>query len=56
MGNTSFTLEYVALRSETDEVQADGNSTIVWVDYDTGRPIPIPDKLREALDPPDYSV
>ena len=50
VGNSSFTLDYVALRTETDEVVADGDSTIVWVDYDTGHP------LREALMPPDYSV
>jgi acyl-CoA thioester hydrolase len=56
VGNTSFTLEYVALRAGTDEVVADGTSAIVWVNYETGRPIPIPDIIRQAINPPDYSV
>jgi acyl-CoA thioesterase FadM len=28
---------------------ADGSGVIVWVDYTTGRPVPLPDGLREAI-------
>ena len=49
MGRTSFTHDYVVLRQGTDEVVADGTSVVVWVDYDAGKSIPVPEKLKERI-------
>ena len=49
IGRRSFNLEYgVFLRGE-DALVAEGKSAVVWVDYDAGRAIPLPEALRRAL-------
>lgn len=55
LGTTSFTMEYAIFLAGTGELVADGSGVIVWLDYQTGRPLPLPAVLRErlnALDPP----
>ena len=50
VGGKSFTLEYALLRRGTDELVADGSSVVVWVDYDSGKAIPLPDALKRAIE------
>lgn len=40
---------YVERRSQDRERVADGTGVIVWVDYSTGKPVPLPDGLRESI-------
>jgi acyl-CoA thioester hydrolase len=49
LGHTSFTLDYVLLRREDDAVVADGSSVVVWVDYDEGKSIPVPVRLKARI-------
>jgi acyl-CoA thioester hydrolase len=49
LGNTSFTMEYEILDAATDERVADGAGVIVWVDYQSGLPEPLPEGLRAAI-------
>jgi len=49
LGHTSFTMDYEILDAATDERVADGAGVIVWVDYGTGKPEPIPAGLRAAI-------
>jgi acyl-CoA thioester hydrolase len=45
----SFELEYGIFDRETGEVVADGTSVVVWVDYDAGKAIPLPEGLKTAI-------
>ena len=49
LGRTSFLLEYLILRRGTEDVVADGNSVVVWVDYAAGSSLPVPETLRQRL-------
>lgn len=49
IGRTSFTMTYEIVVAGTADRVADGAGVIVWVDYESGRPEPIPDGLREAM-------
>ena len=49
LGYTSFTLEHFLIREGPEELIADGSSVVVLADYDTGRPVPLPDGLRKAI-------
>lgn len=49
IGGKSFTLEYVILRRDSEELVADGSSVVVWVDYAAGRSIPLPEPLKESI-------
>jgi acyl-CoA thioester hydrolase len=49
LGRTSFTMEYEIVDAGTDERVADGAGVIVWVDYETGLPEPIPEGLQAAI-------
>jgi acyl-CoA thioester hydrolase len=49
IGRTSFKMEYTLIRVEDRATVADGSGVIVWVDYSTGKPVPLPDGLREAI-------
>jgi acyl-CoA thioester hydrolase len=49
LGRTSFTMDYEILDAATAERVADGAGVIVWVDYGTGKPEPIPEGLRAAI-------
>lgn len=50
IGSTSFTLEYAIYRRGTEELIADGSSVIVWVDYDQGKAIAVPEALVKAIE------
>jgi acyl-CoA thioester hydrolase len=49
LGRTSFTMDYEILDAQTGERVADGAGVIVWVDYESGLPEPLPDGLRAAI-------
>jgi acyl-CoA thioester hydrolase len=49
IGGSSFTLIYGLFRAGEDEVVAQGQSVVVWVDYAAGRSEALPDALRDAL-------
>lgn len=51
LGNSSVTYEIGLFRRGTDEPAAVGHFVHVWVDRTTRRPVPIPDKIRRALEP-----
>ncbi len=49
IGRSSFRMEYEILYRGTDDRVADGTGVIVWVDYATGKPIPLPEALKEEI-------
>ncbi|MFY9824254.1 MAG: thioesterase family protein [Thermoanaerobaculia bacterium] len=49
IGRSSFKMEYEILYRDTDDRVADGTGVIVWVDYGTGKPIPLPESLKEEI-------
>jgi acyl-CoA thioester hydrolase len=49
IGRSSFKMEYEILRRESGERVADGGGVIVWVDYGTGRSIPLPEAFKEEI-------
>ena len=49
IGGKAFTLSY-AIRDVADgEIAADGDSVCVWVDYQAGRAMPLPEPLIEKI-------
>lgn len=48
IGRTSFHLDYAILRGG-DELVADGSSVVVWVDYERGESIPLPERLKARI-------
>ena len=49
IGRSSFRMDYEIVHRGTEERVADGHGVIVWVDYDAGRSIPLPEGLRESI-------
>ncbi|HWM92666.1 MAG TPA: thioesterase family protein [Thermoanaerobaculia bacterium] len=52
IGRSSFRMDYEIVYRGTDvlsERVADGHGVIVWVDYGTGRSIPLPESLKQAI-------
>lgn len=49
IGRSSFKMEYELFYRGTDERVADGTGVIVWVDYGTGKSIPLPESLKEEI-------
>jgi len=50
IGTTSFTMRHVASRISDGAVVGRGIGVVVLVDYDAGRPSPIPAPMRQALE------
>lgn len=49
VGNTSLTLAHrLAAAGDRAMVYADGTSVLVWVDPDTGKPVPLPGSVVAA--------
>jgi acyl-CoA thioester hydrolase len=51
LGNSSVTYEIGLFRSDSEEPAALGRFVHVWVDRETRRPVPIPSKIKRALEP-----
>ena len=49
IGRSSFRMEYEIFYKGTDERVADGHGVIVWVDYGSGRSIPLPERLKDEI-------
>jgi acyl-CoA thioester hydrolase len=49
IGRTSFRMEYEIVEDGGERV-ADGFGVIVWVDYESGQPTPLPAGLRESIE------
>jgi len=49
VGNTSFHLEQKLVSRALGEVAADAEAVRVTVDYSTGKPVRVPDAIREAI-------
>jgi acyl-CoA thioester hydrolase len=49
IGRSSFKMEYELLHRGTDDRVADGVGVIVWVDYATGKSIPLPESLKAEI-------
>jgi acyl-CoA thioester hydrolase len=49
-GRTSFTMAHCIVSEAQGAVVAEGDSVIVVFDYNAGRPHPIPDELRQAIE------
>lgn len=47
--NSSFVVEYDMTDKLNGEKTATGSSVLVWYDYKTGKPTPIPDEYRKKL-------
>lgn len=45
----SFNLGYKMRQHNTSDIVAEGQSVIVWVDYATGKPVPLPEDVLHAL-------
>jgi acyl-CoA thioester hydrolase len=49
VGRTSLTMDHVLVSEALGAVAADGTSILVNYDYNTARPHPVPDEIREAI-------
>jgi acyl-CoA thioester hydrolase len=50
MGNSSMTVGHRIVDSEdATKIHADGSVTMVWIDTKTGRPVPLPQVIRDAV-------
>jgi acyl-CoA thioester hydrolase len=49
IGRSSFKMEYELIQRDTRERVADGTGVVVWVDYATGRSIPLPESLKAEI-------
>jgi acyl-CoA thioester hydrolase len=49
IGRSSFTMEYEIRRREDGERVADGTGVVVWVDYEEGKSLPLPEELKESI-------
>jgi acyl-CoA thioester hydrolase len=45
----SFSVELEIYRKGTDELVADGNCILAWVDYQVGKSVAVPEALRQAI-------
>lgn len=50
LGNTSVRYDLAVFGAGDEEAAAEGRFTHVYVDRDTGRPVPVPSLLRAALE------
>jgi len=50
IGNKSIEFEHVIAHKDTVDVVATGKSIIAWIDYNSGKSIPLPDALRQTIE------
>ncbi len=50
LGNSSFKMAHRIVSGNHATVAADLDSTLVWLDYSTGRPLALPAAVREAIE------
>jgi acyl-CoA thioester hydrolase len=49
IGRTSITFDYAAYRCDDDALMVTANQTLVLVDRDARRPVPVPDRFRDVV-------
>jgi acyl-CoA thioester hydrolase len=49
IGNSSVRMEHKMISRASGEIAAESDSVIVTVDYSTGRPVRVPDAVRQAV-------
>lgn len=50
VGNSSFTLIHqMTLTNDPATLFAEGDAVLVWCDFESGKSLPLPDKMRRAL-------
>jgi acyl-CoA thioester hydrolase len=49
IGNSSLRMEHKLISRAAGEIAAESDSVIVTVDYTTGRPVRVPDAIRQAV-------
>jgi acyl-CoA thioester hydrolase len=50
LGNSSMTIAHRILDAEDpDRLHGDGHVVMVWMDPATGKPVPLPEAIREAV-------
>lgn len=49
VGNTSVTVGHRIVSGDGAMLYADGHVVMVWIDRATGRPVPLPEAVRDAL-------
>ncbi|TCV97011.1 acyl-CoA thioester hydrolase [Luteibacter rhizovicinus] len=53
VGTSSMTIGHrMVAHDDATRIHCDGNVTVVWVNPKTGRPVPLPDTVREAITQP----
>ena len=51
VGNSSVTVGHrITDREQPDTLYCDGHTVLVWMDPTTGRPVPLPDVIRNAVE------
>jgi acyl-CoA thioester hydrolase len=50
IGNRSFQMTHKIVSENAGVVAADLESTLVWLDYEAGKSIPVPAEMREAIE------
>lgn len=50
VGTTSFTMDYAIFAGDTDDLIADGQGVLVWVDYAEGNSVPLPERIKEGIE------
>jgi acyl-CoA thioester hydrolase len=49
VGNSSLRMEHAIVSRATGELAAESDSVIVTVDYSTGKPVRVPEEIRQAI-------
>jgi acyl-CoA thioester hydrolase len=49
IGNSSLRMEHAIVSRASGEVAAESDSVIVTVDYSTGKPVRVPEEVRQAI-------
>ena len=52
VGNSSVTIGHRIVSADGKVLHADGNVVMVWIDRASGRPVPLPDAVREVATTP----
>lgn len=50
IGNSSFKMAHRIVSADRGVVAADLDSTLVWLDYRVGKPLPLPAEVRKAIE------
>jgi acyl-CoA thioester hydrolase len=51
IGNSSVTIGHRIMSEDGATLYCDGNVVVVWIDRSSGRPIALPDAVRNAMTP-----